>query len=38
MTAPETHDKYFARSIIPLILFYLPIRLYAHMRVRESNH
>ena len=27
-------DKYFARSIIPLILFYLPIRFYTHMRIR----
>jgi len=26
-------DKYFARSIIPLILFYLPIRLYTRMRL-----
>ncbi|MDT8375796.1 MAG: class I SAM-dependent methyltransferase [Mariprofundaceae bacterium] len=30
-------DKYFARSIIPLILFYLPIRLYARMRVRWES-
>ena len=27
-------DKYFARSIIPLMLFYLPIRFYTLMRVR----
>jgi len=27
-------DKYFARSIIPLISFYFPIRLYTRMRVR----
>lgn len=27
-------DKYFARSIIPLILFYIPIRFYTRMRIR----